>query len=98
MGAAEQPQMLVSDRELPDVSDRAEQRAGVGHLLVPAEPQAHAMLTAEPVERLDLRKVVTELRRLGREHSIMAAGCDRLHQSIQLAARPSRLHRPAMRG
>jgi hypothetical protein len=40
MGAAEQLHVLVGDGEVTGVPDHVEQRAGVGQLLAPAEPQA----------------------------------------------------------
>jgi hypothetical protein len=78
--------MLVSDRELVDPADHVKQRARVGHLLAPAEPQAYAVLAAELVERLDLRQVVAELGRVGGEHAIVTTSGHRLDQVSQLAA------------
>src|SRR5258708_17042431 len=79
MGVAEQPQMLVSDRELPAVTDHGEQAASVV-VYRPAVPpaQARAVLAAVPVERLDLAQVMTDHPRLVHDHSIVAAGRDRL--------------------
>jgi hypothetical protein len=44
------------------------------------------VLAAEPVERLDLGQVVTDLGRVGEEYAIVPAGGNRLGQHGQLAA------------
>jgi hypothetical protein len=84
---AEQPQMLIGNGEPLNAADHVKQHPRVSQPPAPVEAQAHAVLPAEPVKRLDLSQIFTDDHRVGGEHGIVAASGDRLAQGGQLATR-----------